>query len=86
MKNALIVWDGKHNVVVISDRSKQIAIPLDDFIALPAVRYVMELAWRRRRGQGRHEDDCDYVRWCFADPKIAAAFAVDFGGTVLTQC
>ena len=52
MKNVLIVWDGKQNVVVISDRSKQIAIPLDDFIALPAVRYVMELAVEEASGSG----------------------------------
>ena len=36
-----------------------------------------------RRGQGRHEDDRDYVRWCFADPHIATAFAAEFGGTVI---
>ena len=36
-----------------------------------------------RRGRGRHEDDADYVRWCFADPNIAAAFAAEFGGTVI---
>ena len=32
-----------------------------------------------QRGRGRHEDECDYVRWCFADPDIAAAFAAEFG-------
>jgi hypothetical protein len=36
-----------------------------------------------RRGQGRHEDDRDYVRWCFADPHITTAFAAEFGGTVI---
>jgi hypothetical protein len=33
-----------------------------------------------RRGRGRHEDEEDYVRWCFADPNIAAAFSAEFGG------
>jgi hypothetical protein len=36
-----------------------------------------------RRGRGRHEDDTDYVRWCFADPHIATAFAAKFGDTVI---
>ena len=35
-----------------------------------------------RHGRGRHEDECDFIRWCFADPNIAAAFAAAFGGTV----
>ena len=35
-----------------------------------------------QRGRGRHEDECDYIRWCFADPNIAAEFAAAFGGTV----
>jgi hypothetical protein len=26
-----------------------------------------------RRGSGRREQDRDIVRWCFADPNIAAA-------------
>ena len=66
----------------------EMAVPPNGF----GIRLDAMYEWHRsrdieaRRGQGRHEDDCDYVRWCFADPKIAAAFAVDFGGTVLTQC
>jgi hypothetical protein len=36
-----------------------------------------------RRGRGRHEDDCDYVRWCFADGHFATSFAAEFGGTVV---
>ena len=35
-----------------------------------------------RHGRGRHEDECDFIRWCFADPNIAAAFAAAFGGTL----
>ena len=40
--------------------------------------------WHRSRGieawdgRGRHEDDRDFVRWCFADPDLAAAFANEF--------
>ena len=36
-----------------------------------------------RHGRGRHEDECDFIRWCFADPNIAAAFAAEFGGAVM---
>ena len=45
--------------------------------------------WHRSRsipphhGRGRHEDDCDYVRWCFADAHFAASFAAAFGGTAI---
>ena len=31
-----------------------------------------------RRGQGRHDANGSVVRWCFADPAIAAAFAKEF--------
>ena len=47
MFNALIEWDGKQNVVVITDGQNTMRIPLDDFIALPTVRYVTELAVER---------------------------------------
>ena len=30
---------------------------------------------RAQRGQGRHDADGSVVRWCFADPGTAAAFA-----------
>ena len=32
-----------------------------------------------RRGHGRHGDGGSVIRWCFADPALAAAFARDFG-------
>jgi hypothetical protein len=32
------------------------------------------------RGSGRLEEGRDIVRWCFADAKTAADFAVAFGG------
>jgi hypothetical protein len=35
-----------------------------------------------QRGRGRRDEERDIVRWCFADPKIADAFAAAFGGTV----
>ena len=38
-----------------------------------------------RRGRGRHEDDRDFVRWCFADANVAAAFAADFVARIFTQ-
>ena len=31
-----------------------------------------------QRGQGRHDANGSIVRWCFADPAIAAAFAKEF--------
>jgi hypothetical protein len=47
MVTALMHWDGKQNVVIINDGKSTILIPLDQFLALPAVRYVMELAIER---------------------------------------
>jgi hypothetical protein len=32
-----------------------------------------------KRGHGRHDDGASVIRWCFADPALAAAFAKDFG-------
>lgn len=31
-----------------------------------------------QRGQGRHDADGSVIRWCFADPEIAEAFANKF--------
>ena len=31
-----------------------------------------------KRGQGRHDANGTVIRWCFADPAIAAAFAKEF--------
>jgi hypothetical protein len=44
MITTIIDWDGKQNVVVIMDGTQAIRVPLDEFIELPAVRYVMDLA------------------------------------------
>jgi hypothetical protein len=30
------------------------------------------------RGQSQRENGRDYIRWCFADPKLAEAFANEF--------
>ena len=30
------------------------------------------------RGQSRRENGRDYIRWCFADPAVAEAFADEF--------
>ena len=65
----------------------EMAVPPHGF----GIRLDAMYEWHRsrdieaRRGQGRHEDDRDYVRWCFADPNIAVAFASEFGGTIVTQ-
>lgn len=32
-----------------------------------------------KRGHGRRDDDASYIRWCFADPALADAFAKQFG-------
>ena len=34
-------------------------------------------------GRGRHDEGQDFVRWCFADPTVAAAFAAEFDGNFL---
>jgi len=57
MFKAIIDWDGKQNVVVITDGQSTMRIPLDDFIALPAVRYVMELAVEERSRKSNHQID-----------------------------
>jgi hypothetical protein len=36
-----------------------------------------------RHGQQRHVEDCNYIRWCFADAETANLFAEHFGGTAL---
>jgi hypothetical protein len=33
-----------------------------------------------KRGHGRHDANGSVVRWCFADPAIAGAFAKEFDG------
>jgi hypothetical protein len=45
--NALIRWDGTHNVVDVTDGDKIITIELGAFSALPAVRYVVHLSLER---------------------------------------
>ena len=32
-----------------------------------------------KRGHGQHDDGGSVIRWCFADPALAAAFAKDSG-------
>jgi hypothetical protein len=31
-----------------------------------------------KRGHRRHDDGAGYIRWCFADPALADAFAKEF--------
>ena len=38
-----------------------------------------------QRGRSRRENGGDYIRWCFADPGVAAEFADEFGGTIGQQ-
>ena len=44
MITALLEWDGKQNVVSIRDDAAVIDIPLEAFLKLPAVRYVIAVA------------------------------------------
>ena len=44
MINASLEWDGRQNIVSIRDDAAVIDIPLEVFLKLPAVRYVIELA------------------------------------------
>jgi hypothetical protein len=44
MINALLEWDGKQNIVSIRDDAAIIDIPLEAFLKLPAVRYVIAVA------------------------------------------
>jgi hypothetical protein len=32
-----------------------------------------------KRGHGRHDANGSVIRWCFADPALAAAFVKEFG-------
>jgi hypothetical protein len=34
-----------------------------------------------KRGHGRREYGGKFIRWCFADPVLAATFASEFGAT-----
>lgn len=53
MKNATLHWTGKHWNVIVSEESPrtdgtvQIIFTLDEFMALPATRYVTELTLER---------------------------------------
>jgi hypothetical protein len=46
--------------------------------------------WHRKRGikahqgRGQREEGQNFIRWCFISPKMAADFAAEFGGTVMT--
>jgi hypothetical protein len=55
MFTSIIDWDGKQNMVVIMDGQNTVRVPLDDFIELSAVQYVIELqaseTGRRRRAK-----------------------------------
>ena len=44
MITALLEWDGKQNIVSIRDDAAVIDIPLEAFLKLPAVRYVIAVA------------------------------------------
>jgi hypothetical protein len=55
MVTTIIDWDGKQNVVVITDGTQTIRVPLDAFIELPAVQYVIELANEPGRRRAKHK-------------------------------
>jgi hypothetical protein len=44
MINASLEWDGRQNIVSIRDDAAVIDIPLEAFLKLPAVRYVIAVA------------------------------------------
>jgi len=44
MINASLEWDGRQNIVSIRDDAAVIDIPLEVFLKLPAVRYVIAVA------------------------------------------
>jgi hypothetical protein len=44
MITTVIEWDGRQNIVSIRDDAAVIDIPLDTFLKLPAVRYVIAVA------------------------------------------
>jgi len=62
----------------------EMAVPETGFGA----RFDAMLEFHRRRnlephrGRDRREPGRDFIRWCFADPDIAAEFADEFGGTI----
>jgi hypothetical protein len=63
----------------------EMAVPLGGF----GKRLDTMHEWHRSRsiqphhGRGRHEDDRDLVRWCFADAHFSTSFAAEFGGTTI---
>jgi hypothetical protein len=57
--------------VDVAGRPRQRLDPMYDF----HVRHGIAA----KRGHGRHDANGSVIRWCFADPALAAAFARDFG-------
>jgi hypothetical protein len=63
----------------------EIAVPPGGLGAqLDAMHYFHEARGiKAYLGRERHEENLDYLRWYFTSPKMAAAFAAEFGGTYL---
>ena len=38
-----------------------------------------------KRGHGRRDDGASFIRWCFADASLAAAFASKFGTNAVSR-
>ena len=63
-----------------------IAVPLGGF----GKRLDAMHEWHRERGieahqgRGQREEGQNFIRWCFTSPKMAADFAAEFGGTIMT--
>ena len=51
---------------------------------MPCISFTRATAYRCS-ADDRREDGRDYIRWCFADPGVAAEFADEFGGTIGEQ-
>jgi len=65
----------------------EMLVPEDGFAAKPiAIRqFHNRHGIQAQPGRTRREDGRDYIRWCFADPAVAAQFADEFGGTIGEQ-
>jgi hypothetical protein len=59
-----------------------LAVPPNGFGATLDAMYEFhrERGLADRRGRGQRRDNCDYVRWCFANPADANEFAKIFDG------
>ena len=62
----------------------EIAVPPNGLGNTLVAMYDFHARYRivAKRGHGRHDDGASFIRWCFADPAVAAAFASEFNASV----